>query len=187
MGSRKLTAAVLLAALLLALPVAALAEEVVVAITAGPRVAQPASADCGSFEVEWIDRNDNPCTANGGTIAPALGTWGVDDRSFDGAGSHLVVTLPDLSDGGPLLAASNVKVSVANPLTVVIGDAVGLPVSLITSAASQSPAGVTWISAAVGDGEGFYTFIPSFSIDIPAGQAPGNYSASFTAAYLSGP
>jgi len=127
-------------------------------------------------------------TLNG---TPQLTSLSVDpftvvDATGSGAGWNVLLTIPDLSDGGGhTIAASNISmtapvvtVATTSSITNVVGHA----------SAGGFNAGEKIVTAALGDGEGTYLVAPRIlKLTVPVTTFAATYTSAATIATVSGP
>jgi len=183
MFNKKRIIGVLSAAMLLATMVGAPAHAAPgdLAVTAGTLDFDPT----GSSPVFSVF---SPVTLNGTPqLTSAMITpFTVVDATGSGAGWHVVLTVPNLVNGGDTIAATNVTMSAP-----VVQGAAGSDTSLLTESAVTGvglATGVTIVSAALTGGEGTYLVSPRIlKVTVPDTAQAGTYTSAATVTIVTAP
>jgi hypothetical protein len=130
----------------------------------------------------------SPVTLNGTPqlTSANITPFTVVDATGTGAGWHVVLTVPDLVNGGDTIAATNITMSAP-----VVRGAAGSDTSLLT----ESPVtgvglagGVTIVSAALTGGEGTYLISPRIlKVTVPDTAQVGTYTSAAVVTVVTAP
>ena len=131
----------------------------------------------------------SPVTLNGTPrLTSAMITpFTVVDATGSAAGWHVVLTVPDLVNGGDTIAATNITMS-APVVQAAAGAALtGLTESAVASGSGVAT-GVTIVDAPATDGEGTYLVSPRIlKVTVPDTAQVGTYASAAVVSVVSGP
>jgi hypothetical protein len=115
------------------------------------------------------------------TVAP----FSVVDATASGAGWHVVLTIPDLDNGGSVIPASSLQMDA--PVVTPAGGAD--PTNVVGQAAAGNLAtGEKIVTAAAGFGDGTYLVSPAAVVlTVPVDARAGTYTSAATIGVVSGP
>jgi opacity protein-like surface antigen len=149
-----------------------------ISLTGGSLSVEAAAIGFTGFALDGTAHND---------VTGTTTEWTVKDPTGTGAGWKLNISATDFTNvGGKLIPVSGFEVSLLDEnIEVVAGN--DAPTSSATTALVLTTEPQKLVSAAVDEGMGTYTLLPTFTLDVPVDTYAGDYSSTVTLQMLATP